>query len=153
MIRFTVYGEARPAGSKRAFKHATTGKIIVADSSGARGKDWRRAVADAAAEAAPAMVLTGPVAVTMTFYRRRPKGHYRSGRNAALLRAAADPFPITRPDLLKLARACEDSLTGIIYADDSQIVDEHLYKRFDGRPRVEIEVEQLDAVAPLLAVA
>lgn len=146
MIAFTVWGEARPAGSKRAFPHPTTGKIIVTDSSGKAGKDWRRAVADAAAEAAPDEVLVGPVAVTMTFYRRRPKSHHRTGANAHLLRDSAPPFPTTRPDVLKLARACEDAMTGIVYADDAQIVRQHLHKRYDQRPRAEVVVEALDEV-------
>lgn len=144
MISFTVHGEARPAGSKRAFAHPATGKIIVTDSSGKPGKDWRRAVADAAADAAPAEVLTGPVAVTMSFYRRRPKSHHRTGKNAHLLRETAPAFPTTRPDVLKLARACEDAMTGIVYADDAQIVRQFLHKRYDERPRVEVVVEALD---------
>ena len=47
-IAFTVYGEAKPAGSKRAFTHPHTGRPILTDDSGKAGKDWRRAVADAA---------------------------------------------------------------------------------------------------------
>lgn len=41
-LRFTVFGDAKPAGSKNAFKHPATGRIIVTDSSGKAGKSWRR---------------------------------------------------------------------------------------------------------------
>jgi hypothetical protein len=35
-----------------------------------------------------------------------------------------------RPDLLKVARAVEDSLSGVAFADDAAIVVEHLVKRY-----------------------
>ncbi len=141
MIAFTVYGEAKPAGSKRAFTHPQTGRPILTDASGKPGKDWRRAVADAAAEAAPPELLRGPIAVTFAFYRLRPKSHHRTGVNAALLRDSAPAYPITRPDVLKLARAAEDSMSGVVYADDAQIVDEHLFKRYGHPARLEVVIE------------
>lgn len=39
--------------------------------------------------------------------------------------------PIVRPDLLKLARAVEDALSGVLWKDDSQVVVEVLRKRYD----------------------
>lgn len=141
-FKFTVLGEARPAGSKRAFV-SKAGRAIVTDDSGKRGKDWRRAVAEAAGEVAPADLLRGPLKVTMTFFRPRPKSHYRTGKNAHLLRDSAPARPTTRPDVLKLARAAEDSMTGVLYADDSQIVAEHLFKKYGEPARLEVEVVTL----------
>lgn len=140
-IAFTVYGEAKPAGSKRAFTHPHTGRPILTDDSGKAGKDWRRAVADAAAEAAPPELLRDALEVTFTFYRLRPKSHHRTGANAALLRDSAPAYPITRPDVLKLARAAEDAMSGVVYADDAQIVDEHLHKRYGHPARLEVVIE------------
>jgi len=144
-ITFTVYGEPRPAGSKRAFPHPTTGRIIVKDESGKKGEAWRRDVQAAAQAAYDGPLLEGPLRVAFTFYRPRPKGHYGTGRNAEKLKPSAPRFPITRPDVLKLARAVEDALTGLLWRDDAQIVDERLIKRFaeDGRPLLFVEVEQL----------
>ncbi|TAM65347.1 MAG: RusA family crossover junction endodeoxyribonuclease [Microbacteriaceae bacterium] len=39
-------------------------------------------------------------------------------------------LPTRRPDLSKLLRSIEDSLTGLIYTDDSRITTEHVRKRF-----------------------
>ena len=139
-VAFTVHGEARPAGSKRAFPNKKTGKIIVTDDSGSRGKDWRRSVADAGAEAYTGELLRGPLDVTFTFYRPRPKGHYRTGRNAGEVKASAPAQPITRPDLLNLARAAEDALTGVIWHDDAQIVSEHLHKHFGEPARLVVSI-------------
>jgi Holliday junction resolvase RusA-like endonuclease len=64
--------------------------------------------------------------LVLTFYTPRPAGHY--GKRG--LRPGAPTRPTTRPDVLKLARAVEDACTGIVWRDDSQIVDEVLSKWF-----------------------
>lgn len=50
MIRVTVPGIPAPGGSKKAFRHAATGKIIVMDTCN-RNKSWRDTVASFALEA------------------------------------------------------------------------------------------------------
>ena len=82
---------------------------------------WRERVALAAHNAEPAM-LTGALSVTLEFYFPRPKSHYRTGRNAHLLRDAAPDYPTGKPDIDKLARAILDALTGIWWDDDSRVV-------------------------------
>jgi Holliday junction resolvase RusA-like endonuclease len=147
-LTFTVFGEAKPGGSKRAFRDPKTDRIVVVDDSGKAGRSWRQEVANAGLAArahAPwgDVEATGPLAVEFTFFRARPKGHYGSGANAGLVKASAPAFPVTRPDALKLARAVEDALTKILWADDSQIVDEVLRKRWGTPERVEISVRTL----------
>lgn len=139
-VAFTVVGHPMPAGSKRAMQHPRTGRVVVMDAS--RNKPWRALVTAEALEAAGEPLL-GPVCCEMTFYVGRPKGHYRTGRNAHLLRESAPAHPVVRPDVLKLARAVEDSMTGIVYRDDSQIVDERIVKRYGLPERVEVRVTPL----------
>lgn len=147
MIQFTVYGQAKPAGSKKAFVNPRTGRAVIVDDS--KNKSWRQEVALAAAagmeRADECEPLLGALEVTFVFYRPRPKGHFGTGRNAGVVRESAPAFPTTRPDVLKLARAVEDSLTGIVYADDSQIVDERLVKRWGSPERCEITVREAGA--------
>ncbi len=50
-VAITVQGEPAPGGSKNAFLHRATGRIVVTDAGGKRNKDWRKAVAAAAREA------------------------------------------------------------------------------------------------------
>ena len=139
---FVVYGDARPAGSKRAFKHPHTGKIVVTEM--AKGaKPWRADVQAAALEVFRGPLLTGPLAVTFTIYRPRPAGHLGTGRNAGTVKDSAPAYPTTRPDVLKLARALEDALQGIVYRDDSQIVDEFLHKRYGEPARAEVSITPL----------
>lgn len=145
-LAFTVHGDAQPAGSKRGFVNHKTGAVIVTDAN-RKAKPWQQEVKAAAMEALEVdfPILRGPVELTLTFIRARPKAHFGTGRNSQLVKSSAPAFPITRPDALKLARGVEDALTGLVYADDSQIVDEHLYKRYGESPRCEIEVRELDA--------
>ncbi len=140
-LHFSVLGKPEPAGSKRIVPimgkgRVPTGRYRVVDDNPA-GEGWRKLVAVAGREArgsAPNGTflgpIEGPVKVWMSFYLARPKGHFGTGRNAALLKPSAPPLPIVRPDSLKLARGTEDALTGIIWRDDAQVVDLVIHKRY-----------------------
>lgn len=52
--------------------------------------------------------------------------------------------PRRRGDLSNLLKVVEDAFTGIVYVDDGQIVEEHLYRYEDpAYPRVEVEIRGL----------
>jgi len=94
-------------------------------------------------------VLTGPLSVEMIFYKPRAKAHYGTGRNAALLKDSAPAYPAVKPDVLKLARAIEDGLTGVVYADDALIVSEGIAKRYCARgeeERTEVTIRPISVV-------
>lgn len=141
-IRIVVLGRPQPAGSKRAFKHPHTGRIMVTDD--AKGsRPWKQQVAGAALEHRPVELLTGPLELDVWFIMARPKGHYGSGRNSSVVKPSAPPFPTVKPDTTKLIRAAEDALTGIVWRDDAQIVDQHAHKRYGEPERCEIVVREL----------
>jgi Holliday junction resolvase RusA-like endonuclease len=50
------------------------------------------------------------------------------------------PYPTSRPDLLKHIRALEDALTGVVWRDDSQIIEQHLEKRWGVRAQTTVAV-------------
>jgi Holliday junction resolvase RusA-like endonuclease len=143
ILRFTVPGRAAPGGSKKGFAfHRANGKLgVQLVDANAKAKPWKAIVAACAlsARTSPAL-LEGPLMFTLRFIRARPVGHY--GKKG--LRSSAPPYPTTRPDVLKLARAVEDALTGIVWRDDAQIVSEHLTKEFGEPERVEVEIQELD---------
>lgn len=152
VIRFTVIGQPQTAGSKRAFVLKRRDGSLVTRPGGspvvnvtddnAKGKDWKRSIAWAARQAFAGELLRGPLRVTFTFYRPRPKGHFRT--NGELNKAgAAALFPTTKPDVLKLARAAEDALTGVIWHDDAQIVEETLLKRWGEPARLDVAIVEL----------
>ncbi len=62
----------------------------------------------------------------MVFTFARPKSHYRSGKNAHLLRDDAPSAPANHsgPDLSKLARSTEDALTDAgVWVDDGLVTE------------------------------
>lgn len=118
----TVYGLPAPQGSK---SHVGNGRMIE---SSKHVKPWREAVKWAARDwidhADDWARLDGPLSLSLAFTFARPKGHYRTGRNAHLLRDAAPSRPLGYPDLAKLIRSTEDALTEAgVWADDSRVVD------------------------------
>lgn len=126
-ITLTVFGTPAPQGSKRAFairkNGVLTGRAAVIESSHDRVKAWRQAVIDAAESQHACQWLHGPVQLSITFWIRRPKSHYGTGKNAAVLRGTAPNHPAKAPDLSKLVRATEDALTACgVWQDDAQVV-------------------------------
>lgn len=141
-ICITVFGEAQPGGSKRAVPlggRNPTGRWGVVDAN-RRAGPWKESVAQEAGFRYQGSLLTMPIVAEMIFYRVRPKGHFGTGRNEGIVKDSAPAYPAGRPDVLKLARAVEDALTGIVWADDALIVDERISKRWGDRARVEIRI-------------
>lgn len=137
-IRFVVYGEAQPAGSKRAFVPKGWIRPVLTDAN-PKSKIWKEQVSREAARVAEGGLLEGPLRLELAFYRPRPKGHFgKSG-----VRPSAPTFPDTRPDTTKLVRGVEDALTGILWRDDSQVC-EQLARKLYGEPsRVEVLIEEM----------
>jgi Holliday junction resolvase RusA-like endonuclease len=139
-----VPGKAVPGGSKKAFVvngHAN----IVDDAKGNR--EWRGIVSYHAERAFDRKaLLSGPLAVWATFQIQRPRSHYRVGRFAHVVRDAAPAWPIGKPDATKLWRAVEDALTGVVWNDDAQIVQQAITKRYDDKPGVLIVVREIQEV-------
>jgi crossover junction endodeoxyribonuclease RusA len=125
LLGVTVYGVPAPQGSKRAIRNQHTGRIQQVESS-AKVAPWRadvrQAVLDASNGSGPTL---RPVTVRVDFVLPRPKGHYRTGRYAGMLRDSAPAHPAGKPDLDKLVRAVLDAIgsTGAVWHDDSQVID------------------------------
>lgn len=82
----------------------------------------------------PARLLSGPLAAELTFYLPRPKTAKRT-------------YPDTKPDWDNLGKAVTDALEGLVFENDSRLVDVMVRKRYDTQPRVEIVLSELAALA------
>lgn len=139
---FHAFVEGKPAtqGSKRGIpfkKRGSDGLGVRLIDDNPRTKEWRRHVRDTVRETWDKPSLSCPVFLSCTFWLRRPKSHYGTGRNANKQRDHAPLFPTTKPDSLKLARAVEDALTGLCWIDDSQVVQHTIRKRYAMRGELE----------------
>jgi Holliday junction resolvase RusA-like endonuclease len=142
VVVIDVRGMPKPAGSKRVFLVGKAGgpqRPVVTDDSGAKGRDWRVTIQHAIAGVHPGPPLEGPLELSCYFTVRRPLGHV--GKRG--LRPTAPAYPATRPDVTKLLRAVEDAATGLLWADDAQIVTQSAAKRYGATPGVVIHCRQL----------
>lgn len=128
IYEFRVIGVPRPGGSKKAFLHPKTRRVVVTDDC-RKNKDWRQDVKTAALDAHIPCV-DEPVILEIVFYFQRPKSHFGSGKNAGRIKSAAPLFHSQKPDVTKLIRSTEDALTGIAWRDDSQIIVQTATKRW-----------------------
>lgn len=140
MIKICVPGVARPQGSKRPIR-LKTGKIILLENNHAELKAWRVMIATLAAEQMTGkQMFEGPLSIDVLFIFTRPKLHYNS---KGLLKDSAPMWKTSKPDVDKLIRAVGDSLTGIVYRDDSQIVHGTFAKRFSDKAETQITVTEI----------
>lgn len=68
--------------------------------------------------------LDGAVAVRCTFYFQRPKSHFGTGRNSALLKESAPAWMASIPDVDKALRLVLDALVIAGVLDDDALVAE-----------------------------
>ena len=128
-VEFFAPGIPQPKGSTRAFVKA--GRAVVT-SDNPKLKGWQRTIA----QSAPARVMfDGAVSVVARFEMPHPTTGKRR------------QFHTVRPDVDKLLRAVNDALTGVLWKDDSQIVNlegEKTYAMVGSQPGVTVLVTEVD---------
>jgi Holliday junction resolvase RusA-like endonuclease len=138
-LRFFVPGRPQTAGSKTAVPMGSRMGVIEAGSkeSRARKRTWRGDLRDAASKALDSYptgakhrgLFDSALDLTVVIVRARPAAHMRTGRHAGTVKDwAVAEQPVTRPDATKILRAAEDALQGVLFADDSQIVEQRVFK-------------------------
>lgn len=88
--------------------------------------------------------LEGPVGVDIVVFRRLVK----ASKVKTLAMKAGTLLPISRPDVDNQAKSILDGLTGIAYADDSQVVGLKASKRYDDGNGERVEVIIVDLTEP-----
>jgi len=140
VIHFRAFGVPKTQGSMRAIIARGTGRAIAVHDQGPELRSWRTLVADAARQAHRGM-LDGPLGMTMVFHLPMPTSR------PDVLRTPKQRWqwlvPWRRPDLDKLERAVLDSLTGVLFHDDAQIVVVTKRKSYGAEPGVEVSCEQV----------
>lgn len=131
-ITFFVEGDPKGQPRSRACirgKHAGVYDPGTADA-------WKMAVAEVWRNVAKRDTY-GPfetaVSVRLVFYFRRPKGHYRTGKNAGILRDGLSVFHTGKPDLDNLAKAVLDVLTRLGAWKDDALVNQMIVERLWAR--------------------
>ncbi len=128
-ISITVYGNAVAKGRPRV---AMRGKHPVVYTP-TKTREWENLIKLAAAGKVKGL-MTGPIAIYVAFFLLRPK---------SLSRKVCDH--VKRPDLDNLFKSVLDALSGVVFENDSQVVEIKAYKYYsiESRPRVSITVEEV----------
>jgi len=104
-----------------------------------KSRAWKQHVALFAKQHAPDKPLDCALKMELEFILPRPKSVSVKKR----------PLPTVKPDLDNLVKAVKDGLTGIIYRDDSLIVEIVARKVYDdgpeAKPGVFVEIESVEA--------
>lgn len=131
-IKFTIPGPpvawkaARSVRTDKGIRHYSPTPV----------HEWKARVAFIAAQAMMGnRLLEGPLILSLTFYLERPPS-----------RPKKHLYPDKKPDNKNLLAATEDALHGIVFHQDAQVCDTHIYKRYAAvteGPRTEIIVEDM----------
>jgi Holliday junction resolvase RusA-like endonuclease len=139
VVRFHVAGIPQPKGSARAFLPRGA-KFPVVTSDNPKLKGWEHTIRQAlhvVVAGTPrdtlAAIYDGPVLVALDFALVRP---------ASLSRRITQH--VKRPDVDKLTRGAIDAMTGVLFRDDSQVVEVRARKRYaDTSAGVAVRVERV----------
>ncbi|GAA0491114.1 RusA family crossover junction endodeoxyribonuclease [Salinibacillus aidingensis] len=138
MIKFTVLGDAQAQGRPRAGR-TRSGQVKMYDPQSSR--TYKQYVKLVASQHAPKNLILGPVSVSIKIYRQIPKSMSKKLRKLSLDEIHR---PTKKPDCSNIAKGIEDALNGVIYKDDSQIVELQVSKYYSEKPRVEVTIQEID---------
>ncbi|WP_162985591.1 RusA family crossover junction endodeoxyribonuclease [Virgibacillus halodenitrificans] len=145
MIEFIIPGQpvaqARPRAGKIQ-RGKKRGQTVLYDPQ--ESKNYKNYVSIIAKQHAPKIPFEGALQVSIKIYRQIPKSTTKKDRALFL---AGIKRPVTKADTSNYVKGIEDALNGIIYKDDSQIVDLYAAKYYSDNPRVEISVREIDEIA------
>ena len=83
----------------------------------------------------PLEKMTKPIRCNLNFYCKRPKSHYKTGKNSHILKDVAPKYNTNNKDLDNMVKFILDALNDKLYVDDCQIVElscKKLYSEGDG---------------------
>ena len=83
----------------------------------------------------PEEKMTKPIKCILNFYCKRPKTHYKTGKNAHILKDTAPKYNINNKDLDNMVKFVLDALNDKLYTDDSLIFEitcSKMYSEKDG---------------------
>lgn len=136
MITYTIEGTPRPQGSKR---HVGNGVLIE---SSKHVKEWRAFARMKAVEAMRgSQRIDRPhvVRIRVAFCFDRPKKHLLKGT----VRVDAPVYHTSRPDSDKLLRALLDSMTEVVFEDDSQVAVLRVEKVYSRAAETLVTIERI----------
>ena len=136
MIIYEIEGTPRPQGSKR---HIGNGVMVESSKHVKEWRAWARMKATQAMQGREKIAKPHAVRLRVTFGFDRPQKHLKKGE----LRPDAPTFHVGRPDADKLLRALMDSMSEVVFEDDSQVADIRVEKVYSKGAVTAVTVEKV----------
>lgn len=135
MICFSVQCEPKPQGRHRTATRGRDGRPLpfARTYTDAQSENMRAVLVGAAQEVRPDRPLEGPLVLLVTVRKMKPKSYSRK-------RWAWD----SKPDLDNFVKLI-DCFNGILWRDDSQIIEIHARKEFADAPGFDFQIEEATA--------
>lgn len=138
MIFFTVPGQPQGKGRARAFVR----NGHVAHYTPEKTRSYEGVITALALEAMHGRAPSNaPLQLDLILWFEVPDSWPKWKRDAAL---AGTVVPTTKPDADNVTKAVKDALNGVVWRDDCQVVRMSVAKKYDVRPRVIVEVSEVE---------
>jgi Holliday junction resolvase RusA-like endonuclease len=136
MVTFKV--DANPVGKQRA-RYAKRGNFVQTYTPD-KTRNYESLIKEAAIEAmGSSEPLETPVTLYLYIRVPIPKSYSKKKLEACL---NGMDQPIKKPDASNILKSVEDGMNGIVYTDDSQIINLHVTKVYSSLPGVDICVKE-----------
>jgi Holliday junction resolvase RusA-like endonuclease len=137
-ISFVVHGDPVPKARARVVQNKKTGRMYAFTPK--KTLEYEELIRGVASSFRPVELMEGPIVLGLRVYRRIPKSF---SKKKSLAAEAGQIRPDTRPDMDNYLKAVKDALQGVIWKNDSQIVEyDNMGKYYSFDPRAEIEVRE-----------
>lgn len=136
-LKLVVLGEPR---AQKRHRNVNMGKFTRQyDPSAADKGDFLSVVQNKA----PDKPFDVPLMLSINFFFTRPKSHYKTGKNAHMLKDVVPVWHVSKPDTDNCFKFCTDALNKIFWRDDSLICNVNVKKQYSDNPRIEILITPL----------
>ena len=85
-------------------------------------------------EQLPLDKMKKPIRCILNFYCKRPKNHYKTGKNAHILKDSSPKYNTNNKDLDNMVKFVLDALNNKLYTDDSLIFEITCSKQYSNTP-------------------
>ncbi|WP_298016716.1 RusA family crossover junction endodeoxyribonuclease [uncultured Castellaniella sp.] len=138
-VQFFVPGKPQGKGRPRAVARGKFVRMYTPEKTASYESTVALAASQAMAGRPP---IEGPVVATLFIALPIPTSWSKKKQAQAL---ADELLPITKPDSDNVVKAVFDAINGVVWADDTQVVDHTAKKRYRGRPGVSVTISPINA--------
>lgn len=145
VIEIIIPGEPTPKGRPRIGINRGTGRAVAFTP--AKTVNAEATIAFFASQAmAGRAPFDGPISMEVTAYRAKGMPGKASAKPGTKSRTDFDRAeagficPTSKPDADNYLKTAQDALNGVVFADDAQVIDAIVRKRYSARPRLVIVV-------------